>query len=555
MHWGSFDPFLTEDAFWQDRMGMPVANKEFLRALLEYGTFESYHFFCDDVYQIGQLHKMLDQSIPAAYQKRVKVSVQGLFFEEFRKTPLDVMHHGDFTTFLPYLMELRNGMSSSSPPFPVTGVTHALDTVKLHTSFIQLLLARPKPFDAIVCTSRCAVEMLRKAFEHIRGLFDSLYQAKLPSPPSLVQIPLGISKEMFQPQDRTQCRLKLGIPANHFVMLSLGRFSPRRKMDLAPLLECVSWLKTRSDGSKLPPFTLILAGAGRTPDIKLAHDMLAQVGLQQDVRIEGNVTFEMKRLLYGAADIFLSLVDNYQETFGLSIIEAMAQGLPVIASDFNGYKELVAHGRTGFLIPTYASMSQEPWDSLMGLLNFSMLRLYRAQKVAFDVAELGEALMKLALYPDLRREMALRARTRATPYQWPLIIPFYEELWKHQGEEARHWMAASHGSERTPPLLIPSTPTYFSHYPTHCLRPETTVRLSSYGIERCKTGFRPILYEEMTILLHEEYLNFLTSCLSQKEWSLAELLDECQSRFGAVKEMLLLQLDWLIKHGYVDIER
>ena len=53
-----------------------------------------------------------------------------------------------------------------------------------------------------------------------------------------------------------------------------------------------------------------------------------------------------------AADIFVSLADNIQETFGLSVIEAMASSLPLVVSDWNGYKDLVNHGFNGFRIPT-----------------------------------------------------------------------------------------------------------------------------------------------------------------------------------------------------------
>ena len=53
-----------------------------------------------------------------------------------------------------------------------------------------------------------------------------------------------------------------------------------------------------------------------------------------------------------SGDVFLSLPDNIQETFGLVVVEAMASGLPVLGSDWDGYRDLVVHGETGFLVPT-----------------------------------------------------------------------------------------------------------------------------------------------------------------------------------------------------------
>ena len=59
-----------------------------------------------------------------------------------------------------------------------------------------------------------------------------------------------------------------------------------------------------------------------------------------------------RRSVWHAADVFVSPSDNIQETFGLAVLEAMASGLPVVASDWDGYRDLVADGETGFLVPT-----------------------------------------------------------------------------------------------------------------------------------------------------------------------------------------------------------
>ena len=56
---------------------------------------------------------------------------------------------------------------------------------------------------------------------------------------------------------------------------------------------------------------------------------------------------------FGAADLFVTVSDNLQETYGLTVIEAMASGLPVVAAGWNGYQETVRHGETGFLVPTH----------------------------------------------------------------------------------------------------------------------------------------------------------------------------------------------------------
>ncbi|HRE90473.1 MAG TPA: glycosyltransferase, partial [Myxococcota bacterium] len=59
-----------------------------------------------------------------------------------------------------------------------------------------------------------------------------------------------------------------------------------------------------------------------------------------------------KQACMAAADVFVSLADNVQETFGLSVIEAMAAGLPVVVSDWDGYKDTVRDGEDGFRVTT-----------------------------------------------------------------------------------------------------------------------------------------------------------------------------------------------------------
>lgn len=549
MHWGSFDPFLVEDSFWQDKMGKPVVSKEFLQALLTYGTFECYDFFCPDRHYLQRFKATLEEIVPAPNQGRVRTSLQARFREDIRKDPLQVMHQGDFTYHMPFLMELRNSLSAI-PPFPITGVTHSLDRVWMHTRFLQLLLARPQPFDAIVCTSGCARQLLTAAFDHIRRGFAETYGAQLPHPPQLVHIPLAIGEEFFTLTDKAKCRKSLEIPQEHLVMLSLARFSPRLKMDLAPLLECVQWLVNRKS---LPPFTLVLAGAGKPPDLALVREMVSQMGMEEQVRIESNVSGRRKLLLYGAADVFLSLVDNYQETFGLTILEAMAQGLPVVASDFNGYKELVVHERTGYLIPTYASAGPEPWESLQGLLEASALRFYLAQKVAFDVTALGQALLALAANPHLRQEMGTWGRAQALSYKWSWIIPCYEDLWKNLHQMAKELGTSAQRPTCRPSFLAPPLRKHFGHFPTQWLAPTQSVGLSEYGRARSQENFQPILYEDLAALLSKDCLAFLINRLQKKSWVIADLAREGKSGVALSGEMIMLHMDWLLKHGYLAV--
>ncbi len=544
MKLGSLDTFLIEDSFWQDKMGKPVANQEFLHALLQYGTLECCHIFCPDTNSGRHFQTKIVNLLPTELRNRVRMSLQANFVDHLESNLVDFMHQGDFTYHMPYLIELRNRLGL---PLPISGVTHSLDGAWMQTRFIQILLAKPKPYDCIVCTSNCARDMLTGAFSTIREAFAESFGGSLPAPPEMVQIPLGISDQAFQVRDRQQSRDELGIPADHCILLSLARFSPRQKMDLSPLLEMIQWLCRHG---RLGPFTLILAGAGKRSDLELAQTMVERLQLQDYVRIESNISHDKKTTLYSAADIFISLPDNYQETFGITILEAMSHGLPVIASDFNGYKELVDDGRTGFLIPTYSSMDQNPWDSTIGLLGPSSARFYLAQKIAVDMTVLAQAIVELASNPGKRRDMGIRAHARAMRYHWQAIIPRYEELW-HELKKRAISAPLDIKEAKSPALLAPGVKRIYSNYPTAWLEGGDQVALTAYGRERYGERFQPIVYEDLSVLMDHACNEYLLEQMSAKEAIMEELVVKATSFFGYSRKTVMFHIDWLMKHGYM----
>ena len=101
---------------------------------------------------------------------------------------------------------------------------------------------------------------------------------------------------------------------------------------------------------------------------------------------------------WAAADIFVSMADNHQETFGLTPVEAMACGLPVIASDWNGYRDTVRHGETGWLVPSHQpaqGMSRELARYALGGHDYDSFVGRLMQEVVIDPAALVVALERL----------------------------------------------------------------------------------------------------------------------------------------------------------------
>jgi glycosyltransferase involved in cell wall biosynthesis len=141
----------------------------------------------------------------------------------------------------------------------------------------------------------------------------------------------GIDTAVFRAQDRMQCREELAIPQDAFV-IATGAAS------LADENKNIQWLLEQLAGlSELENVLVLLAGEGalKTP-----------VGL--NVRSLGDVPDRKKRAkIFGAADIFVSA--SLMETYGLTLVEAMSCGTPVVAFRTGGVSEAVPDGEGGIL--------------------------------------------------------------------------------------------------------------------------------------------------------------------------------------------------------------
>ena len=186
---------------------------------------------------------------------------------------------------------------------------------------------------------------------------------------------------------------------------------------------------------------------------------------------------EDRRAAWALADLFVSPVDNIQETFGLSPVEAMAAGLPCVVSDWDGYRDTVRDGIDGFRVPTMAppegvcaefaaryAARIDDYDRYIGAVS---------QTVAVHVPALAAAIAALAADPARREAMGQAAAAHArAQFDWRVVIGRYQALWDD--------LAARRADGG-----LPADPTWparpdpfraFAGYPTHCLAPEMLVR-------------------------------------------------------------------------------
>jgi hypothetical protein len=141
-----------------------------------------------------------------------------------------------------------------------------------------------------------------------------------------------------------------------------------------------------------------------------------------------------KPAILAAADVFVSPADNLQETFGLSLVEAMAAGLPVVAGDFSGYRDFVQDGATGFLLPSWGPSD---FGIIYPLMAEHVATLQVAQRTSLDLKALVERLALLAGDRELRlMGQAGWRRVLSRRFDLAVVVNGMKALWDKLNAQA-----------------------------------------------------------------------------------------------------------------------
>ncbi|HXG39917.1 MAG TPA: glycosyltransferase [Candidatus Limnocylindrales bacterium] len=174
-----------------------------------------------------------------------------------------------------------------------------------------------------------------------------LYNAE---PTRISIIPCGFDPAEFGPMSRPLARLELGLDPAERILLQLGRLVPRKGVD--NVIRALALLE-REQGTTAR--LLVVGGANREPDperdpelgrlMRIAHEE----GVAERVVFVGRRDRHELKAYYNAADVFIST--PWYEPFGITPLEAMACGTPVVGSNVGGIKFTVRDAETGYLVP------------------------------------------------------------------------------------------------------------------------------------------------------------------------------------------------------------
>lgn len=388
-----------------------------------------------------------------------------------RMTPLGTVYYPSPNYAAEVWRRARRGQAAYS----ICGVTHTTATAAVMQGFYDLRMAPQAEWDAVICTSQAVKASVLYQFGLIEDHLKRQFAATLPPRLQLPVIPLGVTCDDFSP-DRTAgaaLRARLGLGPQDVLFATIARLNPNVKFDPLPLYLAFRAAQTRvRDGRRLH---LVMCGVFTEDHSRTVFHNGAQAVLG-----EGQVTFldgadevERKATL-SAADAFVFAIDNVQETFGLAPIEAMAAGLPLIVSDWDGMKDTVTSD-VGFRVPTRTLTADMTIEEALryhsGLDGYAQYCGQVASLTEVDLNDLAGRMVDLAENPDLRTRMGKSGQVRArTLYDWSVIVPQMQDLW---AELSARRLAGAGGASRYPAGALPMAPSpmaLFSDYPTEQLR-------------------------------------------------------------------------------------
>jgi glycosyltransferase involved in cell wall biosynthesis len=156
---------------------------------------------------------------------------------------------------------------------------------------------------------------------------------------SLVPNAIDLRRFSHGEASRDDARAQLGLPAGSRIVAGVGRLNPQKNFAL--FLDIAEQLAPR-----FPDLHFLLAGDG--PEEQMLREKASALGIANRVTFSGYVADT--RLVYLAADVLL--MPSRYEGLPMTLLEAMAMGLPVVASKLDGIAEVIGDGAEGFLVPS-----------------------------------------------------------------------------------------------------------------------------------------------------------------------------------------------------------
>lgn len=180
---------------------------------------------------------------------------------------------------------------------------------------------------------------------------SQLIQVYAVPPEKISTIPCGVNTHLFRSLPSRQSKSHLNLPDKRYILF-VGRIDPVKGIDI--LLKAMRTVKDQADNAAALCL-LVIGGDGKQPTYPEDSEMHKLKQLTTNLRLEDTVKFlgskKQDRLPFFFAAAEMCVFPSRYESFGMAALEAMACGIPVIASDVGGLPSFIQDNKTGFLVP------------------------------------------------------------------------------------------------------------------------------------------------------------------------------------------------------------
>lgn len=469
-----------------------------------------------------------------------------------------IMEEGTLFCFHPVLPQHAwTRRAAGEAAYSLCGLTHTLASHAALDAVADMLIAPMHEWDALICPSRAIKAVVEGVFDDQQAYLSARMQAAPIARPQLPVIPLGINTDEFTPDAgrRAQWRKRLGLAEDEVAVIYVGRLSLHAKANPLPMYMALEQA-ARATGKKV---RLLLVGW-------FANERIADTFKRGAVELMPSVKLTMvdgtdadsRMGAWSAADIFFQLSDNIQESFGLSPIEAMAAQLPAVVSDWDGFRDTIVDGETGYRAPTLQPFAGAGKDLATrydaGMWNYDTYIASACQSTAVSIRAAGEALTGLIQNPERRMTIGAAGRKRAQAlYDWNAVIPQYQALWQELAERRKSatpgaGLQAGPGRPgRTDPYRM------FAGFPTEALADDTVLVVEPVIKGRELDSWMERMSARLVgdVLLDAAGTAALVAKLAGTEMSVGDLLADVPAD---ARPVYMRTLGWMLKFAVLSVK-
>lgn len=537
-HDDGFDPVSKE------LNGRRVAGASFLRGFLQHSGANEVGLVTDNRVQMDRFQKLAkDLGYTGGVRGRVKTA-HGL------PEGYSVLHlPGPVLTSWAWRRRHQRHADYS-----LCGVTHTTATSRILNGLVDMRVAPVEEYDGVMMTSKAVQNsifwLLDEMDEH---LADRFQDGVLPARPQMPVIPLGIHTRAFErdANARKIWRSKLGLKAEDCLVITVSRLNSFAKFDPLPMFLA---LEIAASKSKCKVHFLAVGPYSDAPTTRVFERGAKHLAPSIIYHHVDGTKVEDAHGIWSAGDVFTLPVDNIQETFGLAPVEAMAAGLPVVVSDWDGFRDTIPND-AGFRIKTIGpkpgSTAQEGLRYYLEADSYAQYLAQASFQTVIDVNDLAEAYRILIEDPKKATEMGQKGQKHAqTVYDWSKVIPEYQVFWKELDDIRKHHKSGNRAKAALP--VAPDPSQLFEGYASK------TAAFSGMAFRAVQQNEANMALEEFFKLREIPNLKRMTVKLEILEAVLNEVKLAKGIRYETLatttpKETLDRALLWLLKYDFIKI--